>query len=908
MVDGARWQRVDKLFAAALDLDVPSRAAFIAEQCAGDEFLAKAVEELIQSADEAEALFEGSAGKARASILTDAFAALDDDIERAESSRLGTRLGAFELIRLIGRGGSASVYLGERIDAQYRQQVAIKVSRQGLVDRDAERRFLAERQILANLDHPNIARLLDGGATDAGQPYLVMEYIDGEPIDVYCNNRQLSVDARLRLFGQVCAAVHYAHQHLIVHRDLKPANVLVSEDGIPKLLDFGIAKLLDTEQLHQTVAMTRADVRLLTVQYASPEQIKGEAITTASDVYTLGVMLYELLTGQMPHPMSGARLGELERKICDTQPKRPSTVVTANRATGGATGTVPQTISEARNTDKAMLRRKLQGDLDNIALMALRKEPERRYRSAEQFAADIRRYRERLPVIAHPDTVGYRVNKFSRRHAAALATTIAVIALIVGLVGFYTWQLTGERNRAELEAGKAAAISAFFQGMLESIDPDQSQGEVVTVRQVLDETASKLDKSNDMQDQPAVEAAVRATLGMTYLALGNYDQAEPQLDKALALRRADSGETSPETLHSAMDIASLYRQQGRYKDAERMSSESLQLARRMLGELHPDTLQTMNDLAVVYNDQGRYAEAETLFAKVLKRRRQVLGAAHPATLDTMNYLALLYWGLDRQDEAEPLMLETIEGRRRSVGDRHPSTLLAMNNLALLYYSQKKFEQAEPIFLEALAAQRRLLGDEHPDTLLTMSNLANLYYYQGRFEETGDYMLQVLNARKRKLGEEHPRTLQSMNNLAILYFSQERYQDALPLLEEVLKIQRRVVGEEHTDTLGYMTSLAQTYQRLGRDEDAVSLSLQLLEVSRRLLGEDHKRTLDATYHLASMYEKQRRYKEAELLAIPYHGRVLQKYGAEHKKTRDAASFLKRLDEALGNPASADPAAP
>jgi len=903
MVDNARWQQVDALFAAALELDAPARAAFVTEQCAGDELLARAVEELFQSADEADALFEGSAVKARANILTDAFAALDEDIERAEASRLGTLLGAFKLIRLIGRGGSASVYLGERIDAQYQQQVAIKVTRQGLADRDAEQRFRAERQILANLDHPNIARLLDGGTTAAGQPYLVMEYIDGEPIDVYCNQRQLSVDARLRLFSQVCAAVHYAHQHLIVHRDLKPANVLVSADGVPKLLDFGIAKLLDAEQLHQTVAMTRADVRLLTLRYASPEQIRGEAITTASDVYTLGVMLYELLTGQMPHRKSGTRPGELEREICDTRPKRPSTVVTGNAASKGDTDTIPQTISEARDTEPEMLKRQLQGDLDNIALMALRKEPERRYRSAEQFAEDIRRYTECLPVIAHPDTVGYRVNKFARRHTAALATTVAVIALIVGLIGYYTWQVTGERNRAELEAGKAAAVSAFFQGMLESVDPEQAQGDVVTVRQVLDETADELEESNELQDQPAVEAAVRSTLGMTYLALGIYEQAESQLDHALDLRRAESGAMSPETIRSMMNIASLYRQQGRYKEAERMSKDARELARRVLGETHPDTLQTMNDLAVVFNDEGRYAEAETLFREVLKKRRQVLGTEHPATLDTMNYLALLYWGLDRQDEAEPLMLATIEGRRSSVGDRHPSTLLAMNNLALLYYTQQKFGQAEPIFLQALAMQRQVMGDEHPDTLLTMSNLANLYYRQGRFDETGDYMLQVLEARKRKLGEEHPRTLQSMNNLAILYFSQQRFEDALPLLEQVLKIQRRVVGEEHTDTLGYMISLAQTYQRLGRDDDAEALFLRTLEISRRLLGEDHLRTLNVTYKLAMLYEQQRRYREAELLASPYHERVLQKYGAEHKKTLEAAGLLVRLDEAMDKSAKA-----
>ncbi|MFV2091422.1 MAG: serine/threonine protein kinase, partial [Pseudomonadales bacterium] len=360
-------------------------------------------------------LFEGSAVQARANILTDAFADLEEEIDSGESSRVGMRLGAFELTRLVGRGGNASVYLGERVDAQYHQQVAVKIIHQGLAGRDGELRFRAERQILANLDHPNIARLLDGGTTAAGLPYLVMEYIDGEPIDVYCDERRLSVDARLGLFSEVCAAVQYAHQNLIVHRDLKPANVLVGADGIPKLLDFGIAKLLDADRLHQTLALTRADTRLLTLEYASPEQVKGEAITTASDIYTLGVMLYELLTGQMPYRLSGTGPGELERVICDTRPDRPSIVVTRDPATGGAADSItksicdpqhscdPQRICAVRSTEPQKLRRQLRGELDNIVLMALRKEPERRYRSAEQLAEDLGRYGTHLPVIAYPD-------------------------------------------------------------------------------------------------------------------------------------------------------------------------------------------------------------------------------------------------------------------------------------------------------------------------------------------------------------------------------------------------------------------------------------------------------------------------------------------------------------------------
>ena len=421
-----RWERVKELFGAALERELGERSAFLREACGEDDALRSEVESLLSSYRREDIFIETPAAE---SIL-----------EVPRETQSGQRIGSYRIIREIGRGGMAVVYLAVRADDAYRKRVAIKLVKDCADLEEIRRRFRNERQTLASLDHPNIVKLLDGGATEDGSPYLVMDYVEGMPITEYCDTRQLSITERLELFQIVCGAVHHAHQNLVIHRDLKPGNILVTGEGTPKVLDFGIAKLLNPEFSAQTLLMTQADRRLMTPEYASPEQVRGQPITTATDIYSLGVLLYELLTGHRPYRLKGQTLHEMERVICVEEPEKPSTVVTRPAVIVSPDGTTqstltPQFVSQTREGRPEKLRRRLLGDLDNIVLMALRKEPQRRYASAEQFSQDIRRHLEGLPVTARPATLGYRASKFIHRHTAAVSSAaIVLLMLIAGII------------------------------------------------------------------------------------------------------------------------------------------------------------------------------------------------------------------------------------------------------------------------------------------------------------------------------------------------------------------------------------------------------------------------------------------------------------------------------------------
>ena len=507
-----RWAQVETLFAAALEQAPEARDSFVeAAVDASDE-----VREDVASLLHAHAR---ESGQLEASVRAAAGVA----IEQADPLAGGdARIGPYRVLRRLGTGGMGTVYLAERADAQFRQQVALKVVNRHLVNDEIVRRFRTERQILADLDHPNIAHLLDGGTTADGLPYLVMEYVVGERIDAYCNARALALRERLALFLAVCDAVQYAHRNLVIHRDIKPSNILVTPDGAPKLLDFGIAKLMGTGA-ERGAALTRADERLMTPEHASPEQVRGEPVTTGSDVYALGILLYHLLTGERPYTPDDGSVAALERAICETAPDKPSTVVmrAATRA-GNAAAPAPVPVPAPRR-----LARALTGDLDNIVLMALRKEPARRYASAAQMAEDVRRYLDQRPVIARPDTWSYRTAKFLRRHTASVTAAAAVVVVLAAVVVYYTQRLAGERDRAQdaerravRETETSKRVSDFLVELFRVSDPDKARGETITAREILDRGAERIDQ--ELDDEPEVQAQLMDTMGLVYRSLGLY--------------------------------------------------------------------------------------------------------------------------------------------------------------------------------------------------------------------------------------------------------------------------------------------------------------------------------------------------------------------------------------------------
>src|SRR3984885_9291410 len=526
----------------------------------------------------------------------------------------GDRIGPYRILRTLGVGGMGEVYLAERADAEFEQQVAIKVVHGSL--RGVQSRLKVERQILAQLDHPNIAHLLDGGSLPDGTAYIVMEYVDGVPIDVFCDSNRLDINARLRLFQTVCAAVHYAHQNLIVHRDLKPSNILVTAAGVPKLLDFGIAKLLDDRQssLH-TVAVTHADLRVMTPDHASPEQVRGQPITTSSDVYVLGVLLYKLLCGASPFVIPSMRLSEIERAICEKDPLPPSQTVGDDSAESNS-------MAEARGTTAKRLKRSLVGDLDNIVLMAMRKEPERRYGSAEQLASDIQRYLDGKPVIARRDTVSYRTSKFVKRHwlpvSAAAAATFVVIAFSISTY-VQSVRIAAERDRveqqrevAEHERARAEEVSSFLVNLFKLSDPGENRGNQVTAREILDSGAKRLQAG--LQDQPATKAALLSAVGSVYDSLGQFQDALPLLDESLQLQAQSQDRSRVDTL---LELGRARIGAGDLPGAEAPLQEALHTAQRDSGASSVQTGHSLWSLGMLRFEQGRNAEAKDLYIRSL---------------------------------------------------------------------------------------------------------------------------------------------------------------------------------------------------------------------------------------------------------------------------------------------------
>ncbi|MBV8552552.1 MAG: serine/threonine protein kinase [Acidobacteriaceae bacterium] len=827
-----RWQQVDSLFQRSLEVDPSKRTAFLNEACRDDLELRNAVERWLAHDDKPLGL-------------------LKTPVEEAarELTFIGRRIGSYVLLRVLGEGGMGRVFLAARADQQYQQFVAIKLMHAALWQSETMlQRFQRERQILANLSHPNIARLLDGGMTSDGSPYLVMEYVDGTPIGEYCRQKSPSTKAKLEIFRKVCLAVEYAHKNLVVHRDIKPANVLVNEEGTPKLLDFGIAKLLDPDNEGQMLPKTRPTERLMTPEYASPEQLTGEPITTATDVYGLGVLLYELLAGEHPFAEQTANPVEMARQICEVDPRPPSAV---------AVRSPERAYSEVRE---------LKGDLDHIVLMTMRKEPERRYSSAAELAADVSAYLNGYPVIACSNSWGYRARKFARRHLAALLTAGAFVFVLIMAAGVSIRQSI----RANREAAMAQAVNNFLQNDLLAQASAASQSRPRTkpdphleVRTALDRAAVRV--AGKFDRQPEVEAAVRNTIGQAYMDLGLYPKARVQLQRALELNRRALGIENPNTLKTVSYLGRIALLQGKYSEAEALTRQALEGQRRVLGPENPDTLRSMNNLATVYGEAGKYAQAEALHSEILEIDRRVLGPENPDTLRSMYTLGLVYLDQDKYPQAKALYSQLLDIQRRVLGPEHPDTLSSMTNLATSYWYQGKYAQAEALYGQTLQIDRRVLGAEHPNTLTSMSNLALVYESQGKYAQADVLYNQTVEIERRVLGAEHPNTLRSVNSLANVYGDEGKYAQAEALHIQLLEIERRVLGAEHPNTLDALSDFALMYQRQGKYALAETYAAQTLAARRHALGSEDANTIASAADLALAYVSQRKFAESEPLA-------------------------------------------
>jgi non-specific serine/threonine protein kinase/serine/threonine-protein kinase len=696
----------------------------------------------------------------------------------ATEPNAGFIIGRYHLLQKIGEGGMGEVWLAEQKEP-VRRRVALKLIKAGMDTREVVARFESERQALALMDHPAIAKVLDAGSTPQGAPYFVMEYVAGVPITAYCDNHRLSTRERLELFMRVCEGIQHAHQKAIIHRDLKPSNILVTEvDGhpAPKIIDFGVAKAL-TQKLTADTMFTRVGALVGTPEYMSPEQAlsSGEDIDTRTDVYSLGIIFYELLAGVHPIDLRKVAFEEFLRRLREDDPPKLSTKF---RAQDPATSTE---LARKRHTEPPALIKQMRGELDSIALKALEKDRARRYGSPSDFALDIARYLNNEPVLAVPPSVAYRASKFARRYRMALVTACAFALVLIAAAVISIRQSI----RANKEAAVAQAVNDFLQNdMLAQASAANQSGPSakpdpdLKVRTALDRAAQRI--TGKFDQQPEVEAAIRDTIGQTYGDLGLYPQARAQLEHALELDRRVFGERDPRTLKVISQAGRIALDQGRYAEAEKLLNQVLEAQRRVLGAQHPDTLDTMYFLAGDYNSQKKYTQAETLDNQILEIRRRVFGAEHPGTLKATYGLADDYVQQGKYAQAEPLLTQAIEIQRRVLGPEHPDTLNSMNFLALDYDREGKFGQAEALDRQILDIRRRVLGPEHPNTLMSMNSLGYVCYEQGRYAQAEALFSQALEIQRRVLGPGHPSTIISTVNLAKDYEAQGKYSLAAAL--------------------------------------------------------------------------------------------------------------------------------
>ncbi|MBZ0268516.1 tetratricopeptide repeat protein [bacterium] len=841
-------ERVRDLVARALDLQGADRDAFLRRECGADHSLEHAVRTLLQFEHDIPGILTaggafGSMSETRPSDEVPPAAAGSGD-----ASSLS--LPGYRVTQRLGAGGMGVVFEAEQLNP--RRPVALKVIRGGSYVTDhVVRLFQREAQALARLRHPSIAAIYESGRTTDGQHFFAMELIQGQDLSTFVRDLPLSgpgarqnLETLLRIFLRIADAISYAHQRGVLHRDLKPSNIMVSRPSDSgrasgdasshpelevKILDFGLARITEHDVGLETMVTTPGQVQG-TLPYMSPEQARGdsEAIDTRSDVYSLGVILHELLTGDLPIDVSDAPIHEAIRRICETEPARAG--------------------KDSREVDS---------DLKTIVLKSLEKDPNRRYHSVGAMADDVERYLADQPILARAPSTFYQIRKLVKRNRLPATFAGTVVLFLIG----FAITMGVLRGRADAARGEAEAVVTFLSDMLGAVNPDES-GRDVTVREVLDEAAGKVGAG--FADEPLVEAQIRFAMGRSYRGLGEFDAAEEQFRTAVAIRRDQLGENDRETLSASNSLGWTYQKQGRYEQAASVLGETLEQQRRVLGSDDPATLDTMNNLAGVFSAAGEHDKAAGLFGDVLEARRRIQGPEHPKTLAARNNLASARFDQRKYEEAEELYRDTLETLQRVLGPEHPTSLTAMVGLANSCQTLGRQAESDSLTLAVLETRRRVLGDEHPDTLASENQLAVSYARQRRYPESAGLFRQVIEAKRSRLGSEHPETLFSMADLALLYVRMGKLAESEALGRECVGVMERVLGEEHPRTSGAMENLAVVCSLEGRQRDSEALHRRVLDARRHVLGEDHPQTNQTRCNLACATAMQGRGDEAVAL--------------------------------------------
>ena len=825
------------IFEEVCELDGGARATALDEACAGDAALRAAVERLL-AAD----------------------AATDSPLDRLPDLVTRPEIPGYELLEPIGRGGMGTVHAARRAGADFEQRVAIKLLQTQLADARAVQRFQRERAILARLNHPNIASLIDGGTTANGQPYLVMELVAGDNIVEHCDGAGLDLDQRLALFGQVCAAVHHAHRHLVVHRDIKPGNVLVTAEGHVKLLDFGIAGLLSD------AGASAESTRAMTPGYASPEQVRGEPVTTASDVYALGVLLYRLVAGVAPYQVDELSPAAVERAVCEAPIPLPS-----------------QRCPEPTRA------RRLRGDLDTIIARAMHRVPERRYAGAAQLAEDLERYRRQLPIAARADGAGYRLLRMVQRHRLASALAGSLVLALMLFAATMSWQVRQTRialAAATQERAAAGQVVDFLVGLFELADPTGRRLESITVREMLDRGADQA--AHSAPDAPYLRSRLLSAMARVYVNLGDYrralslvDGADPALlddagraqlgsVRALALRgtgdiegaravmteavaaaSSDLGPASPTTLQYRFHQATLERDAGSYATARDALAELLPLQEAVLGRDHPDVARTRQQLATAHWLTGDTARAAELYRAALDIQRRVLPDGHPHVASSLAGLAILAHRAGDYAQAIELGSEALAIQQAAYGELHPYVASTSANIGAVLLDAGDLEAARQQLTEALTIQQAIHDGPVPTVASTLNNLGLVELRSGNYPAAESWFRQALQVAEAVYGQRHPQLASSLDNLGLALLRQGDLDGAQLLFQESLSQRETLLGPAHPDTAWSLDHLGELMAARGKTEDAAATYRRALGIRQTTLGDDHELSVATREALAKL---------------------------------------------------------
>ncbi len=755
----------------------------------------------------------------------------------------------YRVVELLGEGGMGAVYMAEQTEP-VRRQVALKIIKPGMDTKQVIARFEAERQALAVMDHPNIAKVFDGGATETGRPYFVMELVRGVPITEYCDMHKLSVRERLELFIPVCHAVQHAHQKGVIHRDMKPSNVLVAiQDGgkpVPKVIDFGIAKAIGQRLTDMTLHTQRGEA-VGTPAYMSPEQAEmtGLDVDTRTDIYSLGVMLYELLAGDLPYdPKDLVGLAAIAT-LRETDPPTPSRRFKT-------LGDRQKVIAERRHTDPGSLCRALKGDLDWITMKAMEKDRTRRYETANGLAMDIQRLLHNRPVMARAPSTSYRIGKFVQRHKAGTSFAAVLLAVLVGFavtLSIQAVRIAEERDRANREAATAHQVSDFLVRLFEVSDPSEALGNTITAREILDRGAERIE--TELGDQPLVRADLMNTMGVVYKSLGLYEAARPLLEESLAIREEALGPQNLGLAQSLEALGDLRWKSGKFDEARRLDQRALAIKIEALGPNHPDVASSLNNLGILLHETGDYAEAKSFYERALGVWERTLSPEHTQVAKVLSNLALALDKLGEHDESLPLLERALAIREATLPSDHPDIGITLHNLGMLYSNLGHWEEAQQLLERAVANGEKVFGAEHPQLAPVLNSLAILHAKTGEFAEARPLFERVLAIRETALAPEHPAVGSAVGNLGAINAEMGNFEVARGLFERGLEIKEHRLGPDHPDVANEVTNIASMLIDTGDPEAARPYMERALAIRETALGADHPEVAGTMGSLAEL---------------------------------------------------------